>query len=90
MAKVKVETPTKEQLKSLGVDTWSKWECDVKKFDWEYDEKEMFYVLEGKVNVVTDEGEKVEFEKGNLVTFSKGVKCKWDVKEKISKVYKFG
>lgn len=90
MGRVKVERPTKERLAQLGVDRWGKWECDVKKFDWYYDDKEMFYVLEGKVKVKTDDGEEVEFAKGDLVTFPQGVKCTWDVKEKIRKVYKFG
>lgn len=90
MGRVNVEKPTKEKLEQLGIDRWSKWECDVKKFDWEYDEKEQFYVLEGEVKVRTDDGEEVEFGKGDLVTFQQGVKCTWDVKEKIRKVYKFG
>jgi len=90
MGKVKVEKPTKEKLQKLGVDSWSTWECDVKKFDWQYDDNETFYVLEGKVKVVTTEGEEVEFGKGDLVTFPKGVKCTWDVKEKIRKHYNFG
>ncbi len=90
MGKVKVEKPTKEQLGKLGVDKWSTWECDVKKFDWQYDESEVFYVLEGKVKVTTTEGEEVEFGKGDLVSFPKGVKCTWDVKERIRKVYNFG
>lgn len=90
MGRVRVEKPSKERLEELGVDRWSSWECDVKKFDWEYDEDETFYVLEGKVKVNTDDGEEVEFEKGDLVTFPQGVKCTWDVKERIRKVYKFG
>ena len=90
MGRVKVEKPAEEQLKKLGVDKWSQWECDVKKFDWSYDEKEMFYVLEGKVKVVTDDGEEAVFGKGDLVTFSQGVKCTWDVRERIKKVYRFG
>ncbi|MFC1667495.1 cupin domain-containing protein [Candidatus Omnitrophota bacterium] len=90
MARVKVEKPTKENLEKLGVDKWGTWECDVKKFDWEYDENETFYVIEGRVNVVTDDGEEIMFEKGDLVTFPKGVKCRWDVKERIKKFYKFG
>lgn len=90
MGKVKVEKPTKEKLQQLGIDKWSTWECDVKKFDWQYDDNEVFYVLEGKVKVVTTEGEEVEFGKGDLVTFPKGVKCTWDVKEKIRKHYNFG
>lgn len=90
MARVKVEKPSKEKLEGLGVDNWGVWECEVKKFDWKYDDKEMFYVLEGRVKVVTDDGEAVEFGEGDLVTFPKGVKCTWDVKEKIRKRYRFG
>jgi len=90
MGKVKVEKAGKDKLERLGVSNWSTWECDVKKFDWQYDDNETFYVLEGKVKVKTDEGEEVEFAKGDLVTFPRGVKCTWDVKEKIRKVYKFG
>ena len=90
MGRVKVEKPGKERLKQLGIDKWGKWECDVKKFDWEYDEKEQFYVLEGRVKVRTDDGEEAEFGKGDFVTFPQGVKCTWDVKEKIKKLYRFG
>jgi len=90
MGKVKVERPSEERLKQLGVDRWGEWSSDVKKFDWEYDDNETFYVLEGKVKVRTSEGEEVEFGKGDLVTFPKGVKCTWDVKEKIRKRYSFG
>lgn len=90
MGRVKVEKPTKEKLKELQVDKWSKWESDVKKFDWEYDDNETFYVLEGKVKVTTNDGEEVEFGKGDLVTFPKGLKCTWEVKEKIRKIYRFG
>ena len=37
-----------------------------------------------------EDGEEVEFGKGDLVRFPKGVKCTWDVKEKIRKLYRFG
>jgi uncharacterized cupin superfamily protein len=90
MGRVKVKKPTKEELEKLGVDSWSTWGSDVKKFDWEYDNNETFYVLEGKVKVVTDDGEEVRFGKGDLVTFPKGVRCTWDVREKIKKRYRFG
>ena len=32
----------------------------------------------------------VEFGKGDLVKFPKGVKCTWVVLEKIKKLYRFG
>ena len=90
MSKVIVRKGTKEELEKLGVDKWPTWESEVKKFDWEYDDDETFFVHEGRVKVVTTDGEEVEFEKGDLVTFPKGVKCTWDVKERIRKVYRFG
>lgn len=90
MAKVKVRKPTKEDLKELGVDRWPTWESEARKFDWYYDDDETFYVHEGRVKVTTADGEEVEFGKGDLVTFPKGVKCTWDVKERIRKVYNFG
>ncbi len=89
MAEIKVEKLSDEELKSLGVDEWSSWECEPSTFDWEYDDKETCYVLEGKVKVKTPDGE-VEFGKGDLVTFPEGLKCTWNVIEKIRKVYKFG
>ena len=90
MGKVNVRRPQKEDLKKLGVDKWPTWESEVRKFDWEYDDEETFYVHEGKVKVTTSDGEEVEFGKGDLVTFPKGVRCTWDVKERIRKVYRFG
>lgn len=90
MGKVKVKKPTGEELKKLDVTNWPTWESEVQEFDWEYDDNETFYVLEGQVTVSTTDGEKVEFGKGDLVTFPKGVKCTWDVKKKIRKHYRFG
>ncbi|MBW2260444.1 MAG: cupin domain-containing protein [Deltaproteobacteria bacterium] len=89
MSEIKVKKPSQEELDSMGVDGWSPWECEPSTFDWEYSTKETAYVLEGRVRVRTDAGE-VEFGQGDLVTFPKGMKCKWNVIEKIRKVYKFG
>jgi len=89
MVEIKVEKPSDEKLKSLGVDEWSLWECEPSTFNWEYDDKETCYVLEGRVKVKVPGGE-VEFGKGDLVTFPRGLKCTWKVIQKIRKVYKFG
>ena len=66
----------------------SPWECDASTFDWEYDSDEVCYILEGKVKVKTSE-EEVEINKGDLVTFPKGLRCTWKVLDKIRKVYTF-
>jgi len=87
--KIKITKPTKEELEKLNVQSWSPWDCDVSSFDWEYSDDETCYIFEGKVKVETPEGI-VEFGKGDLVTFPKGLKCRWNVLQKVKKVYKFG
>jgi hypothetical protein len=87
MEEIKIEKPSKERLNELGVDGWSPWECEPSTFDWEYTTAEQAYVLEGKVKVKTEGGE-VLIQKGDLVRFPKGLKCTWQVLERIRKVYK--
>jgi len=86
--KVKIEKPTEEKLRELGVENWPIWEKEVSTFDWYYDTNETFYVIEGEVEVELDDGTKVSFGAGDLVTFSEGVKCTWHVKKPIRKHYK--
>jgi uncharacterized cupin superfamily protein len=88
MSEVKIVKPTPEELSDLGIDSWNPWECEPSTFDWTYDSRETFYVLEGKVRVDTPGGV-VEFGKGDLVTFPEGMSCKWHVVERIRKRYTF-
>lgn len=90
MGEIRVTKPTEEELKKIDLKKWSPWSCDVSRFEWEYSEDETCYILEGRVIVETEDGEKMEIKKGDLVTFPKGLRCVWDVKEKIRKVYRFG
>jgi uncharacterized cupin superfamily protein len=87
--KIEVKTPTKDELKKLNVENWPIWECEPSEFDWEYDEDEQCHFLEGKVKVITNDGE-VEIKKGDFVKFPKGLKCRWVVYEKVKKHYKLG
>ncbi|MFX0133085.1 MAG: cupin domain-containing protein [Candidatus Hodarchaeota archaeon] len=88
MSEIKKEKPSKDDLEKLGISSWNNWGCDESVFDWEYDDEEWAYVLEGNVVVKTSTGE-VEINAGDLVKFPKGLKCTWDVKKKIRKVYTF-
>lgn len=90
MSKIEKEKPDQEKLDELGIDRWSPWECEPSSFPWEYGDRETAFVFEGKVTVKTPDGEAVEIEGGDLVTFPKGLKCTWTVHEKIRKVYRFG
>lgn len=94
MSKIIIEKISSEKKKALMIpDTcsetqdWSVWECAASTFDWSYPSQEVAYVFEGKVNVKTHDGE-VEINKGDLVTFPKGLSCTWHIIEPIRKVYK--
>ena len=45
------------------------WICEVRCFDWTYDDKEICLLLESEVKVTPDEGEPVKFCEGDLVVF---------------------
>jgi hypothetical protein len=87
--RIKVEKPSQEQIKELGVESWPIWEKEASEFPWYYDTREVCYLLKGKV-VVEAEGEKVEFGAGDLVTFPAGLDCFWRIKEDVKKHYQLG
>ena len=88
-AQVKVEKPSAEKLKELGISSWPIWECEPSTFPWLYEEQETCYLLEGKVKVRAGDSE-VEFGKENLVVFPQGLDCTWTVLERVRKHYRFG
>lgn len=91
MGKIKIENnPDALRLQKLGVSGWPVWEKEISEFPWSYDEKETCYFLEGDVVVTTEEGNRVTMGKGDLVTFPKGMTCKWKIVKDVKKHYKFG
>jgi len=88
---LKKKIPTKEELEQLEVESWGTWEKEVSEFPWSYDETETCYILSGEVEVTDKEsGEKLQFKKGDLVQFPKGLECTWKVKKPVRKYYNFG
>ena len=78
---MKKKLPSEEELKKLKVESWGTWTKEKSVFDWFYDETETCFMLEGEVEVTdSDTGEKLEFKKGDLVQFPKGLKAVWNVK----------
>jgi hypothetical protein len=86
---ISVVKPNEEDLNKKGVSKWPIWTKEVSKFDWSYDSTEECFILDGKVVVETSDGKKVEFGKGDFVTFPEGLSCKWDIKEPVRKHYNF-
>jgi uncharacterized cupin superfamily protein len=90
MEDIKIEKPDDDKLKQLNIFKWPIWEKETSTFDWHYDDKEVCYILEGKVRVEPAEGKPVEFGPGDLVTFPKGMDCVWKISSPVRKHYKFG
>ena len=87
--KIEVKKTNKDEIEKMGITSWPIWEKGISRFDWYYDSTEECYLLQGSVEVVTEEGEKVEFGEGDFVTFPKGLSCTWDIKEPVKKHYNF-
>ena len=88
---IKVEhNPSDARLSQLGVSDWPIWEKEPSRFPWTYDDAETCYLLEGDVVVTPDGGAPVQFGKGDLVTFSAGLSCTWEVRGAVRKHYRFG
>jgi len=80
-----------EVIKNKNIEdfkSWSIWTCEPGKFDWEYDQEEHCFVIEGKVTVEGPENI-VTISKGDYVIFPKGLQCIWTVHESIKKQYSF-
>jgi uncharacterized cupin superfamily protein len=86
--KMEVRKPTDKDKKEA--EGWGIWEKEPSEFPWEYEIKETCLILEGSAEVVSDDGKSISFGPGDLVVFREGLKCRWKIKEKIKKRYKFG
>jgi uncharacterized protein len=85
---MKKSKPTEPQIRET--DSWGTWSKEPSEFPWYYDDKETCYILEGKAIVTGKDGQALEFEKGDLVDFEKGLECTWKISETIVKKYIFG
>ena len=80
-----------EVIKNKNIENykkWSIWTCESSQFDWEYDQEEHCYIIEGRVRVVGLENT-VNIEPGDYVVFPKGLKCNWNISKPIKKYYIF-
>ena len=78
------------KVEELGIKNWPIWTCDVSSFNWTYENKETFLLLEGEVTVRPEGGESINFSAGDLVTFPAGMNCRWEVHKAVRKHYRFG
>jgi len=91
VSRIEVERePSQDTLKQRGVFDWPIWTKEVSTFPWTYDSGETCYLLEGEVMVTPNDGDPVEIRKGDLVTFSAGMSCTWEIRSPVRKHYTFG
>jgi uncharacterized cupin superfamily protein len=91
VSEIKIEhNPDEGKLRETGVFSWPVWTKESSEFPWTYDEEETCYFLEGDVVVTPDGGDPVTVGKGDLVTFPKGMSCRWKINRNVRKHYKFG
>ena len=90
MATIKIQhNPPPHLLDELGVTDWGIWEKEISEFPWSYDATETCYFLQGDVIVTPTDGEPVQMGKGDLVTFPKGMSCRWDIRQDVKKHFTF-
>lgn len=91
MSGITVEhNPAPAKLEVIGVYDWPIWSKEKSTFDWQYEQKETCYLLEGDVIVTPEGGEPVHIQAGDLVSFPAGMKCVWEIREDVEKHYDFG
>ncbi|RRQ22057.1 cupin domain-containing protein [Thiohalobacter thiocyanaticus] len=81
--------PDESLLTELGVRDWPIWEKEASTFPWHYDATETCYLLEGDVVVTPEDGEPVQIQAGDLVTFPVGMDCTWEIRAAVRKHYRF-
>ena len=85
---IEVKKLTDDELKKMDVFNWPIWTKEESEFEWYYSDIEKCYILEGDVDVSTDE-ESVHFEQGDFVIFPKGLSCTWKINKAVRKHYNF-
>ena len=61
-----------------------------KKFQWNYNEKEICLIIEGQAKISTQNGAIYLIKAGDLVEFPAGLNCEWEVIKSIKKTLSIG
>ncbi|MBI9068323.1 MAG: cupin domain-containing protein [Salinivirgaceae bacterium] len=83
-----VEKLSDDDIRKRDIYNWPIWEKEVSVFDWIYDDKEQFYLIEGEIKIIADNKE-YNISPGDFVTCTKGQSCKWEITKYVKKHYQF-
>ena len=91
MLKVLIKSPCSASvIIQYGIKNWPIWQCEPSNFEWNYNEKEICLIIEGEANIKTQTGENYFIKSGDLVEFSKGLHCEWQIIKSIRKHFRLG
>ena len=85
---IEIKHLSAKEFRKLGINNWPIWEKEISVFDWTYDEKEQFYLIEGSVKIKTEDNE-YNVMPGDFVTCPKGLYCDWEIEKYVKKHYHF-
>jgi uncharacterized protein len=84
-----IHQPSAAQLEQLNVANWPIWMKEVATFTAVYEEDELFYILDGEVQITQDGKEPVRFAEGDFVMLPVGLSCRWDVLRDVRKHFSY-
>ncbi len=85
---IEIKKLSDNEFRKMGIYNWPIWEKDTSVFEWSYDEKEQFYLIEGEMKIKTKDGE-YEVLPGDFVTCPKGLDCNWEITKLVKKHFHF-
>lgn len=85
---ISVKELSEEEYHQMGIEEWPIWEKEASVFDWSYNEKEQFYLLEGEIDIITSGGN-YRIKPGDFVECPKGLSCSWEIRKYVKKHYHF-
>lgn len=85
---IKIHRQDQREIEDQQIHSWPVWTCEISEFDWFYPETEICLILEGNIEVTTDQGV-TAIRAGDFVEFPKGLKCRWNVISPVRKHYSF-
>jgi len=88
MINVIIKKLPENEINERKIREWPVWTKEISVFDWYYESDEECLIIEGEVDVKTEEGN-YTLKAGDFVIFKKGLKCEWNVKSPIRKYYYF-
>ena len=69
-----------------GIKSWPIWECEPRKFQWNYDDKEICLINEGQAKISTQKGFIYLIKARDLVKFPAGLNFEWEVTKSIKRL----